>query len=229
MARVYSFPKSAEQVPIPQGFTLVDLMQGIPSHNDEMVRQGQCYVTGVQFVQRGTSDYDQLIEQMRQQWERLEFTKDRIDAAVSKLREREEIGVVTNFHAARYTNTDGSSMADGCPYQGFFTDLRHIGVIHFDTREVAIAEFGNMKTGSHRNLFYDVKGAKLAGSRWQYGGDIADAVREFHEHGYSLKEVRFPLGTKELVEFNLLRKSKDRRYIPVRSDIKLEDALQIVA
>jgi len=223
MTKVYTFPEGIGKEPVQQEFTLVELMHGIPNHNNEMVQEGECYVTGVRFVLRGTPDYDMAIENTRRLLAELEYTTEKIDAGVSSLLQRETLRLDTNFHAAKYHHLDG------CPYKGFITDMKFVAIIHFDTREIAIVPFGDPKTGPHRNLFYDVKGAKLSGSRWQYNGSMADALREFHDFCYSFREGRHPLGTRDLIDFGLLRKPADRKYITIRSEVKLEDALSLLA
>lgn len=232
MAKVYNFPLGIKNPQLAeQPFSLYQLMHGVPEHKDERTREGDCYVTGIRFVQNGTQEFNELIETQRKRFEWMEIGPEKIERILTEIRSKDNLTLTTNFAAmAHPLYWDETAQLfrglDGCPYRAFATDFGSLAIIHPEEGRIVIVPYD--KEGRHRNLFYDIKGSKMAGVRWQYDGTIGDALTEFADT-YRFDMGRAPRNSKEALEIrNSYPREHSRDYIVTDENISLEKVIEII-
>ena len=82
---------------------------------------------------------------------------------------------------------------------------------------------------NHRKLFYDISGAKMAGVRWQYKGNIGDALTEFAEISYVFDIGKIPKTFDEITQ--VMRnhpRDHSRNYIVTEENVPLHKVMEII-
>ena len=123
-------------------------------------------------------------------------------------------------------------MADCLPYQGIMTDMRWLSILYFDTRDITILPYGDLKKGPHNNLFSDARG-KIAASRWGYDGNLNTALSEFHQRGFRFNLAKLPSNLEENGQWmkQYLDNLVDRRIsgIMTETNLPFEQVLTVIA
>lgn len=237
--RIWSFPVDGRH-PEVQPFTLAELMHGIPDHPNYLVQRGSCLVMGVHSMPKSAEEFNAIIKQEAdeaiktylQNNKQVDISDEQIQRLSLRLRENYCGEHTTPLRVFRYVNTDGSSMADGMPYQGILTDMKWLGILYFDTQEITILPYGDPKDGPHRMLFYDAR-AKIAGSRWGYDGSLDTALAEFSRRGFTLHTARLASTPEDHRQFMAehLNTPANRRIkgIITGTNLPLEQVLQVIS
>lgn len=233
---IYNDPHD-DSLPQAQPFTLTELMHGIPEHPIPLVREGSCFITGTRFIPSNTTEFERMLKKAAKNLSRREgyssVSVGSIEKVMNWARTQPYLRQGTFFHAFRYVNTDGSSMADGMPYQGIVTNMVWLAILCFDTKDITILPFGNPKKSPHRNLFYDARGSKLASSRWLYDGSLGYALSEFHQRGFAFNLAKLPSTPEEvqaLVQQNTnVPPQHSIRGIITDRNLPLNQVLQIIS
>ena len=219
--QMFSYPRALGEQPLAQSFSLVELMHGITDNDDEMMREGICYVTGIKIAQKGTGLFDQMANQASNEIRKLTLGLEKERQAIEEILGREKLHATTAFRAYRYP------LGDGMPYQAVVTDLRELAIVYFDRKSITLLPYGDLKSGPHRNLFYDAVGSKLALARWQYSGTMSDALVEFWGRSYSFERARYAQTPEE--KTFVTNQPPDRQYITVETRLPLEKIVQIAS
>lgn len=238
--KIWSFPVDGT-CPQVQPFSLVELMHGIPNHENYLVRRGSCLVRGVHSMPKTEEEFDAIIkgetnqgiETVKKDRPDVEFTNEQLERLTLLLRAGFCTRHTNSLRAFRYVDVDGRSIADGLPYQGIITDTEWLAILFFDTpQEVTVLPYGDPKDGPHRNLFYDAHG-KIAASRWGYTGDLATALSEIGQSGFTFNLAKLPSNLQEqrVVTDQYLDQLVNRKISGIITDanLPLKQVLTIIA
>lgn len=216
-------------------------MHGIPNHPNRLVQYGSCLVMGVGSMPRNAQEYDKLVttevdksfQAYKQEHPEVEITDEHIKRATLITRDNYCSRHTTNFRVFRYVDKDGKSMADGNPYQGVMTNWQWLAIFYLDKpQEITVLPYGDPKNGPHRNLFYDAQ-AKIAASRWGYGGNLETALYEFSKIGFTFNMAKLPTTLEDnrqwLAEYQSTSPNRRISGILMGTNLSLEEVLQIIS
>ncbi len=233
MAKVFNFPVDIKNIQYhEQPFSLYQLMDGDLDEENRRFDEGDCYVTGIRFIQNGVPEFNELIKSQRGRLQRLNFDVEQINGMLEKIKKKDRITVNTKFAAMAHPvtwdeGTKSYSHLDGCPYRAFITNFERLAIIHPEEKRIDIVPYD--EENRHRSLFYDIKAAKMASVRWTYDGTMEDTLREFAEtHTFNVSR-----NYENSEEYFKLREKYGKDYswdfFVTEEDVPLNRALELVS
>lgn len=113
---------------------------------------------------------------------------------------------------------------DSCPFKNFISDEEQDKVANILVPDKKIIVLPYKHKGKRPNLFYDLAKAAAKG-RFLFDGTLQDALKEFHDNGFTFDIGRNPDGLHELEEILAMKQKgvpPEKRFIITAENVSLD-------